>query len=574
MAEERIQRRLAAILAADVVGYSRLVEADEAGTVARLKALQTDLIHPMITQDGGRVVKVMGDGVLVEFGSAVDAVRNALAIQAEIARRNANVVEGDQIVFRVGVNLGDVIIDGDDIQGDGVNVAARLESLCEPGSVYVSATVRDHVEGKLAAAFDDLGEHTLKNISKPIRVYRVSDGSIETAMASNMPTGVLSLPDRPSIAVLPFENMSGDPDQEFFADGITEDIITELSRFENLFVIARNSTFTYKGRAVKVQEIGRELAVANIVEGSVRKAGNRIRLTAQLIDAASGNHIWADRYDRELTDLFDVQDEIVEAIVGVIPGRIEAAFAGRLKRKPPGDMAAYDCLLSAKAALLRATREDNAEAQRLLYRAIELEPDYPAAWAWKACIQAQAFYMGFSDDPEAIHQEALVAIETAYRLDENDVTCNRLMCEVRMKALRLPEAQRHHERAFEFNPNDVQIVSQRGELMTWLGQHEDAIAWIEKAMRLDPFAAQRRAHLLGQALHAARRYDEALAAFDQVSSPRWFLDVSSGIEKISDWSSDQIDHGDEGGGISVTSCSCASGLKQAVEALHASVAVG
>ena len=327
--------------------------------------------------------------------------------------------------------------------------------------------------------------------------------------------------DRPSIAVLPFENLSDDPDQEYFSDGITEDIITALSRFPDLFVIARNSTFTYKGRAVKVQEIGRELAVANIVEGSVRKAGNRIRLTVQLIDAASGNHIWADRYDRELTDLFDVQDEIVEAIVGVIPGRIEAAFAGHLKRKPPGDMAAYECLLAAKAAFQRATREDNAEAQRLIFRAIELEPDYPAAWAWKACFQAQAFYLGFSDDPEAILQESLVAIETAYRLDENDVTCNRLMCEVRMKALRLPEAQRLHERAFKFNPNDVQIVAQRGELMTWLGQHEDAIAWIEKAMRLDPFATQRRAHLLGQALHAARRYDEALAAFDQVSSQRY-----------------------------------------------------
>ena len=329
MAEERVQRRLAAILAADVVGYSRLMEADEAGTRARVRSLHSELIDPRIAADGGRIVKTTGDGILVEFGSAVDAVQNALAIQSAMAGRNTELPEEQRLVFRVGINLGDVIIEEDDIHGDGVNVAARLEGLCEPGEVYVSGTVRDHVEGKLAAAFDDLGEQTLKNISKPIHVYRVSAGSGETAVASDEPVGAPSLPDRPSIAVLPFENMSGDSEQDYFADGIAEDIITALSRFRWFFVIARNSSFTYKGRNVDVRQVGRELGTRYVLEGSVRKGGNRLRITTQLIEAITGNHLWAEKYDGALEDVFDLQDQITEGVVGAVTASCRVRCDGR-----------------------------------------------------------------------------------------------------------------------------------------------------------------------------------------------------------------------------------------------------
>ncbi len=292
MAEERVQRRLAAILVADVVAYSRLMEKDEAGTLARLKALRADLIDPRIAADGGRIVKTMGDGLLVEFPSAVDAVRNALDIQAVMARRNADLAEDHRMEFRVGINLGDVIIEGDDIHGDGVNVAARLEGLCEPGGVYVSGSVFDQVAGKLDAWFDDLGEQTVKNLARPVRVFRAQIKS-EVAADPNPVAEALPLPDKPSIAVLPFENMSGDPEQEFFADGMAEDIITGLSRYRSLFVIARHSTFAYKGQSPDLRDVSRDLGVKYVLEGSIRKAGSRIRVTAQLIDGTTGSHIWA-----------------------------------------------------------------------------------------------------------------------------------------------------------------------------------------------------------------------------------------------------------------------------------------
>ncbi|MCH6588194.1 MAG: hypothetical protein IH805_07760, partial [Proteobacteria bacterium] len=295
---ERVIRRLAAILAADVVGYSRLMGVDEAGTLARLKALRKDVVDPRIAEHGGRIVKLMGDGTLVEFGSVVDAVHCAAEIQRAMAAHNAEVPEEECIEFRMGINLGDVIVDGDDIYGDGVNVAARLETLAEPGGLFVSGVVHGQVEGKLDLAFDDLGAQTLKNIANPIRVYsvRIGGASADNAAA---PVGALPLPDKPSLAVLPFDNMSGDPEQEYFSDGIAEDIITELSKYRSLFVIARTSSFEYKGRALNVRTIGRELGVQYIVEGSVRRAGKRVRVTAQLVEAETGNHVWADRYDRD-----------------------------------------------------------------------------------------------------------------------------------------------------------------------------------------------------------------------------------------------------------------------------------
>jgi adenylate cyclase len=505
MAEERAQRRLAAILAADVVGYSRLMEADEAGTMAALKARRREALEPLVAKHQGRVFKVTGDGVLVEFGSAVNAVQCAVDLQQGMAAANVDQPEDLHIILRIGVNLGDVIVEGSDLYGDGVNLAARLQELAEPGGICVSAKVREEVGRKVDIGFEDFGTQQLKN------------GLFLSAATSQPP----ALPDKPSIAVLPFENMSGDSEQEFFADGIVDEITTELSRFPDLFVIARNSAFIYKGRAVKVQQVGRELGVAHVVEGSVRKAGNRIRIAIQLIDAANGNHIWAERYDRKLVDIFDLQDEITRAIVGVLPGRVELAAAARLKRKRLSDMAAYDYVLAGKIHHDRMTRDDNIEALRLLDKAIALEPGYATAWAWRACTLGQALDLGYPDDLEATYRQAVEAVRKALMLDENDVNCHRLLCEVSMEEGRLDQAQQHHDKAFELNPNDVRIVAQRGELLTWLGRHEEGAALVEKAMRLDPFASHKRAHLLGRALHAGRRYGAAVDAFKQIQSPRY-----------------------------------------------------
>ncbi len=520
MAEQRVQRRLAAILVADVVGYSRLIEHDEEGTRARLRSLHADVIEPRITADGGRIVKTSGDGILVEFGSAVDAVRNALTIQTAMSGRDDALPEDRRIMFRVGINVGDVIVEGADIHGDGVNVAARLEGLCGPGEVYVSGTVYDQAAGKLAATFEDLGEQTVKNIAKPVRVYRTRARSEETTYTVGT-TEPLPLPDKPSIAVLPFDNMSGDPEQEFFADGITENIITELSRYPHLFVIARNSVFTYKGQAVKVQDIRRDLGVHYVVEGSIRKSGNRVRVTVQLIDSATGNHVWAERYDRELVDIFDLEDELTQAIVATLPGHLGSAEEDRLRRKPPQDMAAFDYLLAGKIYHHRVTKEDNAEALRLLDKAIQLEPRFAQAYAWKACTLGQSIEFGFAESPKEYYKQAVEAVNKALSLDENDVECHRLLCEINMEHHQLDKAVIHGDRALALNPNDPRIVAQKGELLTWLGKPDEGAEWIKKAIRFDPHRAHARAHLLGRALYGSRRYADAVDAYRQITSPRY-----------------------------------------------------
>jgi adenylate cyclase len=340
MAEARVQRRLAAILAADVAGYSRLMGADEEGTLAALKELRRELADPKIKEHRGRIVKTTGDGLLVEFASVVDAVRCAVEVQQEMAERNVGVPEEQRIQFRIGINLGDIIKDGRDIYGDGVNVAARLEALAEPGGICVNRVVRDQVRDKLDFAFEDAGEQRVKNIARPLRVYHVRPGQV-AGEEMNAPQPPLALPDKPSLAVLPFTNMSGDPEQEFVSDGIAEDVITALSRHPSLFVIARNSTFTYKGRAVDVKQVGRELGVRYVLEGSVRKVGNRIRVTAQLIEAETGNHFWANRYDRDLADIFAVQDEITHALTTALTRRLptlscDARYGSHRKVSTPG----------------------------------------------------------------------------------------------------------------------------------------------------------------------------------------------------------------------------------------------
>ena len=416
MAAERLQRRLAAILAADVVSYSRMVEADEAGTVARLKSLQSELIMPMIARDGGRVVKLMGDGVLVEFASAVDAVRNAIGIQAEMAKRNADQAEDHRIAFRIGVNVGDVIIDGEDIHGDGVNVAARLEGLCEPGGVYVSGTVHDYVEGKLEAAFDDLGEQAVKNITRPVRVYRVrmdENGSSRPSPRTVSPPP----PDKPSIAVLAFNNMSGDAEQEYFSDGISEDVITDLSKLANVHVIARNSSFVYKNAAVSVPEVARELGVRYILEGSVRKAGNRVRVTAQLIDSTTGGHVWADRFDRDLTDIFAVQDEFTHEIVSALKLTLSPDEADRLAHKGTADVEAYNLFLRGRDQVWLHTKTGNIGARDLFGRAIAIDPGYAAARALVAFTHINDFANGWTEAPDRSLEIGLQTARQAVNID-------------------------------------------------------------------------------------------------------------------------------------------------------------
>src|ERR1700751_5438881 len=365
-------RRLAAILAADVAGYSRLMGADEEGTLERLNALRCELLDPKIAEHRGRIVKTTGDGLLVEFASVVDAVRCAVAVQQAMPERNTGADADNRIELRIGINLGDVIVEGDDLYGDGVNIAARIEALADAGGVFVCNTVYDHVRDRLPFVFEDLGEQQGKNITRPVRVYRVRDG-----VAKSPPVPVplaFALPDKPSIAVLPFANMSGDPEQDYFADGMVEEIIIALSRIRWLFVIARNSSFTYKGQAVDVKQVGRELGVHYVLEGSVRKGGNRVRITGQLIDAETGAHLWADRFDGSLEDVFDLQDRVAIEVAGVIEPALQAAEVRRSAARPTNDLTAYDLYLRALATFYPITKERLLQALKLLHQAIAIDP--------------------------------------------------------------------------------------------------------------------------------------------------------------------------------------------------------
>ncbi|WP_407115021.1 adenylate/guanylate cyclase domain-containing protein [Bradyrhizobium sp. LMG 9283] len=516
------ERRLAAVLAADMVGFSRLMEVDEGGTLARLKTHRIELIDPAIAKNHGRIIKTTGDGLLVEFHSVVDAVLCAAEIQSRMGRRNADVPPPRLIQFRIGINLGDVIVDQNDIFGDGVNVAARLEALAEPGGICVSGAVRDQVGDRLdGVQFDDLGEQSVKNIARPIRVFRIrlAEGPASLADGSNPALMPLSVSKKPSIAVLPFANMSGDPEQEFFADGLTEDIITELSRFHDLLVISRNSTFVYKGKAVKVQDIGREFGVDYVIEGSVRKAGERVRVTVQLIDAETDRHIWAERYDRELRDIFAIQDEMTRAIVATLPGRVEAATHDRTKRKPTDNMPAYECVLAAKLLHHRSTRDDNAQAQTLLNRALAMDPNYAHAHAWKACVLGQCWIYGWCDDRDATFEQVASELEIALALDDNDADVHRILAALNLTRHDYEKATYHQERALALNPNYDLVVVQQGELLTWLGLPEEGIDWIRKAMRLNPYHPERFWSHLGRAYYCAEKYAEAAEAFSRITRP-------------------------------------------------------
>jgi adenylate cyclase len=440
LSDEHVERRLAAILAADVAGYSRLMGANEEGTLAQLKSIRRALVDPTISAHRGRIVKTTGDGMLVEFASAVDAMRNAFAIQRGMAERNTAVPQDQRIEFRVGIHVDDVIFDENDIFGDGVNIAARLEGIAEPGGIYISDDAYRQVRGKVDIACDDMGPQPLKNIAEPMRAWRVRlTGESPSAAQSGSAVGqsqALPLPDKPSIAVLPFQNMSGDPEQEYFADGIVEDIITALSRFKALFVIARNSSFTYKGRAIDVKQVGRELGVRYVLEGSVRKAANRVRITGQLIDSSTGGHLWADRFDGGLDDIFNLQDQVTESVVGAIAPAVETAEIARGKRKPTESLDAYALYLRGSARLYQfAGLQANAEALRLFNSAIKLDPDFASAYGRAASLYAFAKGYGWiSGTPTEIAEVARLA-QRAVELGKDDAIALAAYCAERDRGI-------------------------------------------------------------------------------------------------------------------------------------------
>ena len=516
----REERRLAAIVSADVVGYSRLMEADESDTLKSLKAHRRELWFPTIKEYGGRLVGSAGDSILVEFSSAVAAVESSIAVQHGMAMRGADVPEDRRMQLRIGINIGEVIVDGDTIFGDGVNVAARLQEIAQPGGLAISGKVYDEVSDRLDVAFVDDGAQQVKNIARPVRVWRWAleqdSGAAAPGAAVTATTRVPSTLDKPTIAVLPFDNMSGDPEQEFFTDGITEDILTELSRFRDLIVISRTSTFALKGSARNIQAVAKELGAQFIVEGSVRKAGNRVRITVQLIDAEKDSHIWAERYDRDFEDIFAIQDEVTQAIVSTLPGRIEAAAREHAERKPPENLAAYEFVLAGKVLHHRSTRDDNAEALRMLEKAIALDPNYAHAHAWRACTLGQAYVKGYRENPDAIIEEIESELRTALSLDDNDSDVHRILAGLHLVYGDFDRATHHQERALGLNPNDDLIVVQQGELLTWTGQPEEGIEWIKKAMRLNPYHPERFWGHLGRACYTAKRYGEAIEAFKRI----------------------------------------------------------
>jgi adenylate cyclase len=510
---ERVDRRLAAILAADVVGYSRLMGQDDAGTLARLRVHRRDLIDPKVTEHKGRVVKTTGDGILIEFPSVVEAVACAVAVQQGMAERNAGTPERQRIAFRVGINLGDVIVEDGDIHGDGVNIAARLEGIAEPGEICVSAVVREQVEGRLNCAFDDLGEQALKNIARPIRVYRIGLGTRAAGpQAGETPTLRLPLPEKPSIAVLPFQNMSGDPEQDYFADGMVEEIITALSRIRWLFVIARNSSFTYKGQAIDVKQVGRELGVRYVLEGSVRKAAGRVRIAAQLVDAATGAHLWADRFDGSLDDVFDLQDKVAVSVAGVIEPTLRAAEISRSAKRPTHDLTAYDFYLRAASKLSSHETDRIAEALDLLGRAIERDPRYGPALESAARCHVYLHVIGRSEYAQA-NREGLKLVWRALQAarDDPNVLGNAAYV-LGYFGEDIDAAIALIDRSLNLNPSFAVGWDRSGWLRLWAGQPDVAINHFETALRLNPRDPTPASVMgIGVGHFFARRFDESRA---------------------------------------------------------------
>jgi TolB-like protein/class 3 adenylate cyclase len=517
---QRVERRLAAILAGDVANYSRLMGLDEVGTLETLKAHRREVVDPAIAEHKGRIVKTTGDGMLVEFASTVDAVTCAVAIQEKMAERSASGPE-PRIRFRIGINVGEIIIDGDDIFGDGVNVAARVENECEPGGVCVSGNAFEQIRGKTKFTFDDLGDRTLKNIGRPVRLYGVRGASAlalatAAALSSIGPNASdpLPPPDRPSIAVLPFSNISGDPEQEYFADGMVEEIITALSRIRGLFVIARNSSFTYKGRAVDVKQVGRELGVRYVLEGSIRKGGNRMRITGQLIDAETGMHLWADNFDGAIDDIFALQDQVAESIVGVLTPNLERAEIDRVRRKPTANMDAYDCYLRAVAVARMWSRAGIDESLSLCMRAIALDPNFAPAYGQAARCYSLRKSNGWIVDLRKDMAEAERMARGAWAADRDDATAvGPAAHALASVVMDLNGGAAYIERALASNPNYAPGWRFSGWINLWLGRGDLAVEHAARAMRLsprDPESDSMRA-TIAHAHYFAGKYDEALS---------------------------------------------------------------
>ena len=488
MAEDHVERKLAAILAADVVGYSRMMSKDETGTLARLKALRRGLFEPKTKEYRGRIFKTTGDGALVEFKSAVDAVNCAVDIQHALAERETGIAEDHRIQLRVGVSLGDVIVEGSDLYGNGVNVAARMEGLAEPGGICISSNVHEHVRGVAGLTFDDLGKQEVKNIAEPVHAYRVIVGSGDVAKPGRQPAdAATSPPDKPSIAVLPFQNMSGDPEQEYFADGMVEEIITALSRFSWLLVMARNSSFVYKGRAVDVRRVAQELGVRYVLEGSVRRASQRIRITGQLIDATTGAHIWADRFDGGAEDIFDLQDKITECVVGAIEPSLRKAEIERARRKRPDSLAAYDLFLRALTPLHKLRPEANAEALRLLEQAIAIDPGYAPALAYAAWCHEQRLLHGWSTTHETDTAAAVGLARQALAIDSGEAAAIAMASFVlTLVGHDYAGGRQAAERALALNPNSPTVCWMAGWVILLGGDPQGAVPIFERSLRLSP----------------------------------------------------------------------------------------
>ena len=535
----REQRRLAAIMALDVVGYSRLMGRDESGTLQRLRDYRRNFLEPALSRHGGRLVKLTGDGALAEFASAVEALGAALEFQQTVADANHDQPEGATLVFRMGLHVGDLIVDGDDLYGDGVNVAARLEAEAPGGGIVISRTVQEAVAGRLKASFDDLGSLALKNIERPVHAFGVKWEAIDwkvpaaafasIGQATPIADGPLPLPDKPSIAVLPFVNMSGDPDQEYFTDGITEDIITELSRFHSLFVIARNSSFSYKGKSPDTRQVGRELGVRYVLEGSIRKSSNRIRVTGQLIDTLTGSHIWAERYDRVLEDIFAVQEELTRAIVGAIAPQIESTEQSKATRRHPSNLTAYEIALRSRAHAMEGyDKADGALIDRSIREAKEalaIDPNCVPALLALARAHGNALLNQMATDQENAVREATWAVTRAIELDGTDAFAYALRGFLLMLSYqidRYPAGLADAFHAHEMNPNDPTVLRFLGALEAGQGDGERAIEHLHQALRLSP--RQSRSHeifqILSYACFIAKRYTEgigwALRALNEV----------------------------------------------------------
>ncbi|MCH9051589.1 MAG: tetratricopeptide repeat protein [Proteobacteria bacterium] len=559
MSEEGVERRLTTILAADVVGYSRLMGEDEVGTLAALKAHRKELIEPKAAQYHGRTVKLMGDGALMEFTSVVDALRFAVEVQFAMGERNREVPEDRQIVYRIGINIGDIIVEGDDIYGDGVNIAARLEGLADPGGICISRPVHTQIAGKLKLEFEDLGEQQFKNIAKTVMVYRVAlderAATLVTPVTVTPPTTgrgrwlqiaaglVLSvvavaglvwwqpwapdveptsvermafpLPDRPSIAVLPFDNLSGDPEQEYFADGITEDLTTNLSKISGLFVIARNSAFAYKGKQTDARAIAHELGVKYVLEGSVRRAGQRVRVSARLVDADSGLLLWSEKFDDEKDDIFAVQDTITQQIAGMLITNLRQEELKRSTAKPTNNLDAYDLVLKGRAQLTRASRKSNRDARRMFERAIQVDPNYAAAYAWLARAHSQMAADGWTEFPGEALKRADELATKALTIDPELVEAHHTLARVYSVQFQLERAITEIDRALALNPSDAEAHGDRGVILLWAGRLEEAVTSLETAFKFDPNLRSDYVFAYGLALYSLGRHEDAITILER-----------------------------------------------------------